>query len=119
MPFKRPDYVAGDPTAVESSVLRCNFFAIHQTAIHQPGIKRHMIFDRGKRWGRLWIAPGRFACGLFAYYDVEVDGLPLPLTPRAALCRQEIFAADIRRWNVIDGRMACLQHASGAPGISN
>src|SRR5215212_197005 len=108
------DYLRGDPTAVEIPQLRLDLLAVYPASIHLRGVERHVLSEIPIRRNRVGVVPGGPRLATLVGDDVVVARPALPLAHRGPLRGPQVLHPDVLRWDVVDRRMAGLEHPLGA-----
>src|SRR5215210_376356 len=109
--LERTDYVGGDPTPVEVPLLRLDLLPPDPARVHLRRVESHVVSEVREKRRRVRVEP----CGprLFALYrrNVVVTGPALPLAVRAPSRGLQVLHPDVLRRDVVNGRVAGLEHA--------
>src|SRR5215203_2180436 len=115
--LERANYVGGDPTPVEVSLLRLDFLPPHPAPVHPGRVERDVVFQARKRGRRIWIEPGGPRFFSIRRHDIVVAGQALPLAVRASTRGFQMLHPYVFLRDVVDGRVACLENALRPRGV--
>src|ERR687897_902763 len=116
--LERADYVGGDPTPVEVPLLRLDPLPVHPAGVHPRRVERHVVLELPVRREGVGVAPGDPPLAtLIGEDDVEVARPALPLAERGPVRGREVLHADVLWREVVDGRVAGLEHPLGARSV--
>ena len=118
--FKGPDDIGGDPASVKVALLGLYALAVDEAGAYPAGVKGQIPGDGFKSWARRGVAPGHCRALRLGGLDIPINGLPFEFA-KTALPRPdaEKICAHVFRREVINGRVAGLQDAVGAVGLSD
>src|SRR5215217_7714824 len=108
------DYLRSDPTAVEIPRLCLDLLAVYPAGVHRRRVERHVVFETLVRRNRAGVVPGGPRLATLVGDDVVVARPALPLAHRGPLRGPQVLHPDVLRWDVVDRRMAGLEHPLGA-----
>src|SRR5215212_2350892 len=109
--LERADYVGGDPTPVEVSLLRLDLLPSDPAGVHLRRVEGDVVSEVRKRRRRVRVEP----CGprLLALFrrKVVVAGPPLPFAVRTPSRGLQMLHPDVPQRDVVHGRRARLGRA--------
>src|SRR5215212_10981476 len=111
------DYLRGDPTAVEISRLRLDPLAVHPASVHLRRVERHVVFEAPVGRNGVGIVPSGPRLATLVGDYVVVARTALPLAQRDPARGSQVLHPDVLRRDVVDRRVAGLEHPLGARRI--